>query len=235
MDHRLTFRALQIHRQAALVAVEGGKKPGPKPAETAGMVALRRRLDLDDVGAELGKHQPGGRAHDRMAELQDSYAGERRRRHQAAARRRKASRLPAWINSPGNWCPTISSAMRPTSISASRSTPVSMPISSQSNTSSSVQILPAASGCPANGQPPSPPTVESNWVTPILSPACALATASPRVSCKCSEIGVSGQRLRTSPKTRSIRIGVAQPLVSASEKYLRPAPASSGIASPSSH
>ncbi|MBV8576099.1 MAG: CoA transferase, partial [Acetobacteraceae bacterium] len=37
-------------------------------------------------------------------------AGERCRQrdlgHQAAARRRNASRLPAWINSPGNWCPT---------------------------------------------------------------------------------------------------------------------------------
>jgi len=45
MDHRLAFLALQIHRQAALVAVEGGEKTG---AETAGMVALRCRLDLDD-------------------------------------------------------------------------------------------------------------------------------------------------------------------------------------------
>src|SRR5215472_1733099 len=69
--------------------------------------------------------------------------------------------------------------MRPTSISASRSTPVSMPISSQSSTNSSVQMLPAAFGCPANGQPPSPPTVESNWVTPILSPVWALANGEP--------------------------------------------------------
>ena len=71
MDHRLAFLALQIHRQAALVAVEGGEKPGAKAAEAAGMVAFRRRLDLDDVGAELGKHQSRGRPHDRMAELQD--------------------------------------------------------------------------------------------------------------------------------------------------------------------
>src|SRR6202023_2655177 len=89
---------------------------------------------------------------------------------------------------------------------------------SQSSTSSSVQILPAAFGWPANGQPPSPPTVESNWVTPILSPACALATASPRVSCRCRAIGVSGQRLRTSPSPRSMRIGIARPIVSAGEK-----------------
>jgi hypothetical protein len=56
LDHRLAFLALQIHREAALVAVEGGEKPGAKAAETAGMVAVRRRFDLDDVGAELGKH-----------------------------------------------------------------------------------------------------------------------------------------------------------------------------------
>jgi hypothetical protein len=45
-----------------------------------------------------------------------------------------------------------------------------------------------------------------------------LATAKPRVSCRWSAIGMSGQRLRTSPKTRSMRSGVAQPIVSASEK-----------------
>ena len=42
------------------------------------------------------------------------------------------------------------------------------------------------------------------------------------------------QRLRTSPSTRSIRIGVAQPIVSASEKYLISAPASAAMARPSS-
>src|SRR6266436_4062082 len=74
MDYHLAVLALQIHRQAALIAVEGGEKTCPKAAETAGMVALRRRLDLDDIGAELGKHQPGGRSHHRMAELPHSYA-----------------------------------------------------------------------------------------------------------------------------------------------------------------
>ena len=46
---------------------------------------------------------------------------------------------------------------------------------------------------------------------------------------------MSGQRLRTSPSTRSMRSGVAQPIVSASEKYRMSAPASSAIASPSSN
>ena len=45
---------------------------------------------------------------------------------------------------------------------------------------------------------------------------------------------MSGQRLRTSARTRSMRGGVAQPIVSASEKHLISAPASSAIASPSS-
>ena len=72
-------------------------------AETAGMVSFRGGLDLDDVGAELGKYHPGGRPHHRMAELQGSYASQRGRRLHTAARRRNASRLPAWINSPGNW------------------------------------------------------------------------------------------------------------------------------------
>src|SRR5205823_12465539 len=116
-------------REASLVAVEGGEEPGAEPAEPAGMVAVRRRLDFDDVGAKLSKQQPGGRPHHRVAELQNLDAGKRRRRrpfrHQAATVRRNASRLPAWINSPGNWWPTMSSAIRPTSISASRSTPVS--------------------------------------------------------------------------------------------------------------
>ena len=55
MDHRLAILALQIHSKAALVAVEGGEKPGAKTTEAAGMIALRRGLDLDDIGAELGQ------------------------------------------------------------------------------------------------------------------------------------------------------------------------------------
>jgi hypothetical protein len=95
-DERLESLALQIHSKVALVAVEGGEKPGAKTTETAGMIALRRGLDLDDIGAELGRHQPGGRPHHRMAELQDFNASERCRQwdlgHQAAARRRDCRR-----------------------------------------------------------------------------------------------------------------------------------------------
>jgi hypothetical protein len=107
VNYRLAFLALQIHRQAALITVEGCEKPCAKATETAGMVAPRRRLDLDDVSAELGKDQASGRPHHCVAELQDLHASEWCRQrslgHQAAACRRNASRLPAWINSPGNW------------------------------------------------------------------------------------------------------------------------------------
>jgi hypothetical protein len=99
VNHRPTFLPLQVDRETALVAVERGEEPGAKAAKSPGMVAPWRRLDLDHIGAELGKDQPGGRPHDRVAELQDLDAGERRRQqpvgHQAAARRRNASRLPA--------------------------------------------------------------------------------------------------------------------------------------------
>jgi hypothetical protein len=77
MDHRLSFGSLEIDREAALVAVEGREEAGAKPAEPARVIALGRRLDLDDVGAQLGENEPGGRPHDRVAELQNLEAGER--------------------------------------------------------------------------------------------------------------------------------------------------------------
>ena len=65
------------------------------------------------------------------------------------------------------------SARRAASTSASRSTPVVIPISWQRKTMSSVQMLPAPllSPCPAKGQPPSPATELSKWLTPISSAA----------------------------------------------------------------
>ena len=67
----------------------------------------------------------------------------------------------------------------------------------------------------------------------LAAPACALATASPRVSCRCSAIRMSGQRARTSPTPRSMRIGVAQPIVSASEKSVMLGAGLGGDRSPS--
>ena len=73
-------------------------------------------------------------------------------------------------------------AIREDSTSASRLTPVSMPISSHMETKSSVQTLPAAPWCRANGQPPRPATDESKRRTPIERPAKAFAMPMPRVS-----------------------------------------------------
>ena len=98
---RLALGALEVERQAALVAVEGGEEARRKAAEPPRVVAARRRLHLHHVGAELGEHQAGRRAHHRMAELENLQPGQRRRGHQAALRR-NASRLPAWISSLGS-------------------------------------------------------------------------------------------------------------------------------------
>ena len=68
----------------------------------------------------------------------------------------------------------------------------------------------------------------------MRSPAWALATARPRVSCRCRESSIAGHFARTSPSTRSMRAGAAQPMVSASENTVILAPASAAMASPSS-
>ncbi len=83
VDNCPSLRPFQIDREAALVAVEGGEEPGPEPAEPARVIALRRRLDLDHLGAKLGEDQPGGRTHDRMREFEDPKARQRSCRHQA--------------------------------------------------------------------------------------------------------------------------------------------------------
>ena len=106
-----------------MLRLKAAKNPAAKPPSPRVWSPLRRRLHLHHVGAELGEHQPGRRAHHGVAELENLQPGQGRSRHQAALRR-NASRLPAWISSLGSWWPTISSAMRPTSISLSRSTPV---------------------------------------------------------------------------------------------------------------
>ena len=91
--------------------------------------------------------------------------------HSAAMASRYCVRLPACMIEPGSGWSTISSARRATSISLSRSTPVSMPSSLQRNTTSSVQTLPAAPFNAANGQPPRPATELSKRSTPISIPA----------------------------------------------------------------
>ena len=80
-----------------LLRLKAAKKPAPKPPSPRVWSPLRRRLDLDHVGAELGEDQPGGRAHHRMAEFEDLEAGQRQRAH-ARTRRMGASR--PWRRAP---------------------------------------------------------------------------------------------------------------------------------------
>ena len=89
MDDRLPFGLLKIHRQAALVATEGGEEPGGETAQAAGVVAFRCGFDLDHVGTEFGEHQTGGWTHHGVAEFQHAQARERGRGHQATARGRR--------------------------------------------------------------------------------------------------------------------------------------------------
>src|SRR5262249_7793642 len=92
---------LEVEGKAALVAVEGGKEAGGETAETARVIATRRRFDLHHIGAEIGKQEASRRTHHGVAELKNLEPGQGGCRHQAA-RRRKASRLPAWMSPLGS-------------------------------------------------------------------------------------------------------------------------------------
>src|SRR3546814_4072651 len=69
--YRTLFRS-----DAALVAVEHREITRPRPEQSPGVVAPDR-LDLYDVGAEVGQHHAGGRPHDHMSEFDDPDPGER--------------------------------------------------------------------------------------------------------------------------------------------------------------
>ena len=72
-------RLLEVDGEAALVAVEIAEEPGSEAGEPPRRIALGRRLDLDDVGAEIGEHQPGARPHDGLGEFEDAQSRERQR------------------------------------------------------------------------------------------------------------------------------------------------------------
>ena len=81
-----------------LLRLNAAKKPAPVLVEVARGVALARGLHLDDLGAEVGQHQPAGRAHHHVGELDDADALEGKRRLHAfppAAARRKVFGRPA--------------------------------------------------------------------------------------------------------------------------------------------
>src|SRR5258708_39382933 len=61
MDEAEPVRVLDVDRDAALVAVEIAEEPGGEPRQPPRRVAVGGGLDLDDVGAEIGKHQPRAR------------------------------------------------------------------------------------------------------------------------------------------------------------------------------
>ena len=62
-----------------LLRLNERKKPMPRPGSVARLVAARR-LDLDDLGAEVGQDHSAGRAHHHVGELDDADAGQRQAR-----------------------------------------------------------------------------------------------------------------------------------------------------------
>src|SRR4051812_42245961 len=135
-----------------------------------------------------------------------------------AARRRgnhtNLVRGPARRTPDGSVRPSSFSAISAVTISRSRSIPVSKPMSCSMWTTSSVATLPEAPG--AYGQPPIPPTLASNSLTPNSSAVRMFASPVPRVLWKCSRSG------RTAESRSRTRRGVAMPVVS--PKAIRSAP-----------
>ena len=70
VHRRLALGPLEVQRDATLVAVERGEESGGESAKLARVIAVRRRLHLHHIGAEICQHQPRRRAHDGVAELQ---------------------------------------------------------------------------------------------------------------------------------------------------------------------
>ena len=76
MQKIAAFVGFEVDGKAALVAVESGKESGAKADQPPGGVAVGR-FDLDHIGAEIGKDQARGRAHDGMTEFKHADAVER--------------------------------------------------------------------------------------------------------------------------------------------------------------
>ena len=64
---------VEVQRQAFFVAVEQREKPGARAQQPPGVVA-RQRLDFDDLGPQVGQHQPAGWAHHHVGELNHAQA-----------------------------------------------------------------------------------------------------------------------------------------------------------------
>jgi hypothetical protein len=71
LQHRLPAPGrFQVDGHALLVPVVGREETGARRNELAGVIALQR-LDLDHLGAHVGKDQAAGRPHDDVTELDD--------------------------------------------------------------------------------------------------------------------------------------------------------------------
>jgi hypothetical protein len=138
-----TLGRLQVDADALLVAVEQREEAGAGTEQPARVVAVHR-LDLDDLGAEVGQHHAAGRPHHHVRELDHPQPGQRlrdgallrlaprragrrlRRGHAAAVsvRGNPARQMLPCRASPASHC-----AMRPRSaIRASKSRPVGTPM-----------------------------------------------------------------------------------------------------------
>jgi hypothetical protein len=105
IERGATIVGLQVEHDAALVAVDAhevraeavGRVAPPRRPPAPRLVA-RRRLDLDDVGAEIGEEHRGERPGQDSAGVDDPDALERERwRHAAYGSRRRLARAPlAW-------------------------------------------------------------------------------------------------------------------------------------------
>ncbi len=71
------FLRRDVEDDAFLVAVERAKEPDAKPWQIAGLVAAGR-LDLDDLGPQIGQDHAACRPHDHVRELDHADAGQRK-------------------------------------------------------------------------------------------------------------------------------------------------------------
>ena len=81
LRHRQPLGRLHVDADAALVAVEIGEESGGEAVQPARAIAVRRGLDADHIGAEIGQHHAAGRPHHGVAEFEHGQIGERQDRH----------------------------------------------------------------------------------------------------------------------------------------------------------
>jgi hypothetical protein len=101
-------RVFHVDRQALLVSIEQAEEAGSRAQQPARVVACQR-LDLDDLGAQVGQDHPAGRPHHHVGELDDPQAGQRQRLRLGAHR----TLLPSAWRKPGGR-PACGSSSSPT-------------------------------------------------------------------------------------------------------------------------